>query len=114
MLQVALDSLDNLQQDSLVVDRCQQALHLVIHMCWAVIGQPLPTESFTRDLKQQMLPARGQDGRNLGFSDSFSGHDSAACATLTSSDTWGLEQIDFDDICLQDLVGNLQAFTGHF
>jgi hypothetical protein len=83
-------------------------------MCWAVIGQPLPTESLTRNLKQQMLPAREQDGRNLGFSDSFSDHDSATCATLTSSDPWGLEQIDIDGICLRDLVGNLQALTGHF
>ncbi len=114
MLQVALDSLDGLEQDSLVVYRCQQALRRIIHTCWTVTGQGFPGNLSPGHFSEQNASQGDQRMAVLGFTDNTPYPSSQIYPSFASVDPWIGDQVDLDLSWVNALAENLQVFYGDF
>lgn len=114
MLQTALDSLDGLEQDSLVVCRCRQALRRILHMCWAATGQYIPDNPSTGSFGEQNIAPENQSDEILGSADSLSYDASQTFPPFTSAAPGIDGQVDLDFSWGNTLAENLQVFNGYF
>lgn len=114
MLQTALASLDGLEQNSLVVYRCQQALRQIIHTSWTVAGEYLLEHSSTGSISEQNVPHRNQSDETLGSDDNPSYEASQNYPPFTPADSWIDAELGLDFSWVSALAGNLQVFNGDF
>lgn len=113
MLQSALESLDGLEQDSLVVYRCQQALQRIIHTCWVIAGQCLPDGPPTESFDVSRPPQEHQSNDGMMLANNFP-YQTPQPYPFTSTDPWVNNESDLDLSWVNALANNMQVYNGGF